>query len=309
MPRFTFWAAAAAISAGLLAACATGDQSYTPDTQPDASSNTDGGADGWQPDERSGGDTWSTLDAATPDASLDGGGSAFDAVSEQTADGSVDAATEAAVDAGAEASGEAGVDAGADASNDAPTTQDGAIDGSVDGGCTLTSCGARSVCATGGCVAARRAFVSSTVVQAAFGGYAGADTKCQQLAVAAGLGGTWMAWVSDKNSSPSARFTQATVPYALVTGTVVAPSWSGLTSGTLAHGIDSDEYGQAVAGTTEVWTATWTDGTLLGDGCSSFTAVSSSTVEVGISGKSDSKWTDVYAQFCNRTVHLYCIEQ
>lgn len=210
--------------------------------------------------------------------------------------------------------GDATVSDAADGASDAPSDAVGTTSGDAEdvAGCTITSCGTRSVCTSGLCVLARRVFVSSSTLTGNLGGYSGADATCQTLANAAGLGGAWMAWISDSSSSPSARFNQASYEYALLDGTIVASDWASLTSGTLAHGIDQDEHGQPVdAGTTEVWTATATDGGLFADGCDSFGSSSSSapTVEVGVSGNVDATWTQVYAQFCSRTDHLYCIEQ
>src|SRR5207245_9449153 len=111
------------------------------------------------------------------------------------------------------------------------------------------------LCVANQCVATRRAFITSSAFTADFGGAGAGDTACQNLANAAGLGGTWMAWVSDSNSSPSARFSRATVPYRLLDGTRVAASYAALASGTLEHGIDRDQRG-TVWPTREVWTAT-----------------------------------------------------
>ena len=196
-----------------------------------------------------------------------------------------------------------------EASTDA---QPDAGDAKAPGSCTLTSCGTRAVCAGGSCVLARRVFVSAATFPADFGGFSGADVTCQHLALAAGLGGVWMAWVSDVASSPSQRFNRASYEYALLDGTVVAPSYTGLVSGTLAHAIDLDEHGAAVtSSTTEVWTATNPDGTLQADGCESFTVTwkGAPNVEVGVAGNADATWTAVYQQFCNRSDHLYCVEQ
>jgi len=206
------------------------------------------------------------------------------------------------LDSGSEASVDAAVDAAVDA------------DAAVDVGpppCTLTSCGARAVCVGGQCVVAQRAFLSSATYTGNLGGHGGADATCQQLATAAGLAGTWMAWISDNASSPSARFHHASVAYRLIDGTVVAASWSALVSGSLGHGIDLDERGHPPTGTTEVWTATNTDGTLAGDGCSSFTSGSNAatTPAVGVADNTDATWTDVYLQFRDRSDHVYCFEQ
>jgi hypothetical protein len=155
-------------------------------------------------------------------------------------------------------------------------------------------------------------FVSSVTYPGNLGGVKGADATCGGLALAAGLGGSWLAWISDDTTSPSIRFTRSTDPYVLVDGTVVASNWSALTSGGLTHGVDHDEYDRPVGGaTTEAWTATNSDGTSNGGGCNEFTSSShyAPYVTVGVSGNTDPTWTDVYLQFCDRTDHLYCFEQ
>jgi len=154
-------------------------------------------------------------------------------------------------------------------------------------------------------------FITSAPVAADFGGAHGADIKCQQIADAGGFGGTWMAWVSDSSTSPAARFTKATVPYRLLDGTLVATDWTALTKGSLSHGINQDEAG-AQHPTAEVWTATGSDGNLLGTAtCSNFTSTDSSlTAVVGNSDATDANWTVVFGQFCDRAnVRLYCVEQ
>jgi len=174
-----------------------------------------------------------------------------------------------------------------------------------------TACGARTVCDAGSCVAARRAFVSSSAVTPDFGGALGADGKCQTLANLAALGGAWKAWVSDATTSPTTRFAMSSVPYRLLTGTVVATNWTTLVGGGLSAGIDKDEYAASQAGK-EVWTATKPDGTLAADGCTGFTSTATASVSapVGLAGKIDATWTNAYLQFSDRTnVHLYCIEQ
>jgi len=54
-----------------------------------------------------------------------------------------------------------------------------------------------NVCTSNACVAAKRVFVSSTIYSGGqIGNAAGGDTKCQSLAQAAGLTGTYKAWLS-----------------------------------------------------------------------------------------------------------------
>jgi hypothetical protein len=140
---------------------------------------------------------------------------------------------------------------------------------------------------------------------------------CQSIADSAGLGGSWMAWISDSQSSPSVRFTPAQVAYRLVDGTTVAADWTALTSGTLAHAIDHDEHAQPVINQ-EVWTATQSDGAhmtnmglLTASDCQDFAwnANDMTTAAVGFTSRVDPGWTGIYQQFCYRTARLYCFEQ
>lgn len=213
--------------------------------------------------------------------------------------------------------------ASSDAGDDAPSAggdvavtdavADIAVDVNVDAGpCALCPKGtARMMCVANACVATRRVFVSSTGSTANLGGVAGADGRCQTLANAAQLGGMWRAWVSASGNTPVTRFTQATVPYRLLDGTVVADDWADLTNGNVDHGIDRNE-NNAFVSAAEVWTATTTGGNFAGGGCNGFTsgANGSPFAAQGITDRSDGDWTDVYDQFCDRTEpRIYCFEQ
>jgi TolB-like protein len=102
-------------------------------------------------------------------------------------------------------------------------------------------------------------FVSSARYTGNLGGVAGADAKCQQLAEAAGLPGTYKAWLSDKTSSPAATFTRWNGPYVLVDGTKVASNWLGLTERFHFVPINISETGQD-AGKSFQWTNTGSSG-------------------------------------------------
>jgi len=60
----------------------------------------------------------------------------------------------------------------------------------------------------------------------ALGGVTGADAICQARAAAAGLPGTYMAWLADANGSPATRMTHHLGVYQLVTGAAIAQGWS-----------------------------------------------------------------------------------
>jgi hypothetical protein len=165
------------------------------------------------------------------------------------------------------------------------------------------------LCGSGEC---RAVFLSPPFGVAELAGVAAADARCQALASAADLGGTFRAWLSDDATSPSARFTHAAVPYRLVNGTTIANGYTDLTDGSLAHAIDADVHGATIAGVDEVWTGTSADGTSEGSSCASWTNATSSTPHavVGVTNATDASFTEIYYQFCDRTgLRLYCFEQ
>jgi cysteine-rich repeat protein len=112
-------------------------------------------------------------------------------------------------------------------------------------------CGAPADCASGLCernrcsAPTRVAFVTSELFDGNLGGVAGADGHCQRLAEAAGLAGSFRAWLSDGTSAPTTRFTRSSNAYVLVDGTVIADSYTDLTDGTLDNPIALTELGTA----------------------------------------------------------------
>ncbi|MFH1533223.1 MAG: hypothetical protein ABIK09_21060 [Pseudomonadota bacterium] len=184
------------------------------------------------------------------------------------------------------------------------------------------TCQGGDTCVAGACVGAigKRVFVTSTLTSAGLGGVSGADSYCQSRAGAAGLGGSWRAWVSLSGSPVTSRFNHASVPYKLLDGAVIASNWADLTDGTLQHAIDRDENGGAV-GSGYIWTATkpngsynsdsWggCGGTLCGGWTIGGTCNSGSGGFGGDSGKVDAQWTDTVCGCCNNQWRLYCFEQ
>jgi hypothetical protein len=192
------------------------------------------------------------------------------------------------------------IDANDDASADASDA--GTMDASADASLV-------PLCPGGGCKAV---FVSPQTPIAMLGNVQTADARCQSVAAANRLGGTFLAWISDDSSSPSSRFSRATVPYALLSGTLVANDYTDLTDGSLAHPIDVDVTGATLTGAAEVWTGTNPDGTSAGDSCAGWTNTSALTpfAVVGVTSNGGSAWTSIYLQFCDRTAsRLYCFEQ
>jgi hypothetical protein len=176
----------------------------------------------------------------------------------------------------------------------------------------LCKCGPQTTCLPdGSCGAARRVFISKTMMNGDLQGVAHADEICNDYATKAELGGTWMAFIGDSSTSPSKHFTLAPVPYALLDGTIVARDGYSLISGSLMHGITLDECGSLIENA-EVWTGLSSAGASSGSGCQDFTSASNNSdyAPVGLSGRTDSSWVNVYLQYCDRgNVRLYCIEQ
>ena len=157
-------------------------------------------------------------------------------------------------------------------------------------------------------------FLTSSAVRGDFGGWAGGDALCQQLADQAALAGTYRSWVSTAASSPSTRFVKATVPYVRTDGARVAANYTALIGvAGLENPINLDQRGVAVT-YTSTWTSTKDNGTYhtgtgsaFGD-CTAWTVTSGN----GVYGRVSS--TVGWSQFggalnCTMTYGLYCFQQ
>lgn len=188
-------------------------------------------------------------------------------------------------------------------------------------GCTCNAsrpCPTGQCCGSGGTCGTCKVFASSTKGPGDIGGLAGADQECQRLATAAGLPGTYKAWLSDSNTSAAARLTHATVPYTLPGGETVASSWADLTSGgSLSHAIDQTESGEAVTGTNagafRAWTHTTANGGAGGSDpngvCANWTTDSGAPTGNFGNISSITQWTVGGFQQCSVESRLYCLQQ
>lgn len=151
-----------------------------------------------------------------------------------------------------------------------------------------------------------KVFVSSTTHNARYGGQAGADKICNDLAKAAGLPGTFVAWLSNKNGPNAVQRVTSTGPWTLVATTqVVAATKAELVSGTLKHAIDRDEKGAAIA-ESKVWTGTGANGVYETNDCDAWT-----TGNNGRSGQSDevsAAWTSSTVDDCDALHRVYCFQ-
>ncbi len=154
--------------------------------------------------------------------------------------------------------------------------------------------------------AGKRVFVTSTTTEGNFGGLAGGDTICNNLAAVAGLGGTYMAWLSDSTASPDTRFTKSTDDYILVDDTVIANGWTDLIDADLDHAINLDENGNSL--NTETFTGTIYNGTGHALHCNDWTTNALQAAVGGRNHMTNAGWTQSAAD-CGSPNNLYCFEQ
>jgi hypothetical protein len=183
------------------------------------------------------------------------------------------------------------------------------------GGEACAACGEDEVCIGGACVPACnpcRVFVTSTSHDGNLGGLVGADAICQARAVAAGLPGTYLVWLSDGSASPATRFpTQSPGPYQLVDGTTIAADWADLTSGDLDAPINLTETGGPVGDEPNAWTHTEANGTSrFGSPCGNWTTNSfDEFAGAGTITSSSAEWTNLGSDRCLFSDHLFCFQQ
>jgi hypothetical protein len=163
---------------------------------------------------------------------------------------------------------------------------------------------------------AKTVFVTRQAFTGDLGGIAGANAKCQAAASAAGLAGTFKAWLSDGlGGSPTANFTRSLGAYALVNGAIVAKNWSALVGVTssnsstfLLYPISLDELGGNERGAT-VWTGTDVMGVGVGGSyCGNWTSTSGGAL-AGAAGVANEQWTSASNPLCSSSSSLYCFEQ
>ena len=150
------------------------------------------------------------------------------------------------------------------------------------------------------------AFVSSAVITASLGGLAGADAKCNQLAMAQGLPGTYRAWLSVPGTEARDRVTSAG-PWYRVDDVVAIASREELLGGSISKSMALDEKGnKAPVEEDRVWTATLPDGTYSGPDCNLWTGMG--TGRVGEAEFTDTRWSNSTVEDCGNINRLYCFQ-
>ncbi|WP_417912312.1 carbohydrate-binding protein [Candidatus Electronema sp. TJ] len=166
---------------------------------------------------------------------------------------------------------------------------------------------------------ARRVFVTAAVVTGSIGGLPGGDALCQSEAEVAGLGGKYMAFLSNGvEPGSTVEWISRNVPdvaYRLPDDTVVADSTAEFLSVNHSAAINRTANGAVVGGDTRVWTGYVHDsGKMISQpdpatNCSGWTAAIAWTGgSNGDATRSDYGWFNSYGTYCTESHHLYCVQ-
>lgn len=169
---------------------------------------------------------------------------------------------------------------------------------------TSTQCGTNGEA----CVACKRIFATNAQYPGNLGGLPGADQKCSTAAQAAGLGGTWKAWLSDANTDAIDRITANGPWYLRDNETRVFNNKANLMTNPLVS-ISRDENGNSVSAAL-AWTGTRVGGAR-STHCASWTSsAAGQNGQVGSTVSSSNSWTEESTAIaCDGPQHLYCLEQ
>ena len=137
-------------------------------------------------------------------------------------------------------------------------------------------------------------------------GLAGGDKLCALSAASAGLGGTWVAWLSDSTTDALSRVADASPWYLVNRKTLLFPTKASLSLSPLQP-ISIDERGNDSG--RDVWTGTAGGGLRVKDVCSDWTSASSSSWGQQGIASSVSNWTAFFSPNCASSAQLYCLEQ
>jgi hypothetical protein len=157
------------------------------------------------------------------------------------------------------------------------------------------------------------AFVTSTTFTGDLRGQTGADTECATLATAAGLSGTWKAWLSTSTLDAVTKLGSAR-GFVRPDGKPFADRVSDIKAGKILNPLTLDEAG-IDDGFQEVWTGTTNDGLVAGSStCADWTSTSMMVFgEVGVSTGGPGAWSDEggssgRSNSCSANSAFYCFD-
>ena len=156
-------------------------------------------------------------------------------------------------------------------------------------------------------------FTTSTTQTAALGGLAGADALCAQRAVAAGLAGTYRAWLSTSTVNAIDRLGSAS-GWVRPDGKPVLNSIGDVAQNKIFYPPRLDEFGNDLGANQAVLTATAADGTLIADtrsgaslACDDFTSAANVVGWMGgLASANCAMFTGYYSDECSEYARLYC---
>jgi Collagenase NC10 and Endostatin. len=151
-------------------------------------------------------------------------------------------------------------------------------------------------------------FTTSTTQTAALGGLAGADAICAQRALAAGLAGTYRAWLSTSTVNAIDRLGSAS-GWVRPDGKPVLNNVADIAKDKLFYPPRLDEFGNDLGAAPAVITATLPDGTLLAvlTTCGDFTsAIGGSTTGIGYASACSGMFTAAVNFGCAGQARIYC---
>ena len=158
-----------------------------------------------------------------------------------------------------------------------------------------------------------KAFVTSATFTGDLGGQKGADAKCTRAAKAAGLSGTFKAWLSTFKRNAKDKLGTAR-GFVRVDGQPFADRVSDIVAGRIFNPLDIDENGDAHPDSANpVWTGTLGAGTVAtGDTCSNWTSkFFEDDGDTGASSYGPTFWTDNLGNVgnsCSSAQSLYCFD-
>ena len=151
-----------------------------------------------------------------------------------------------------------------------------------------------------------RVFITSTTITGDFGGIGGADAICATRAAAAGLSGTFIAYLSDDAVAAPSRISTSR-GWIRTDGAPFADAPTGFSSGSLLFPVRLDEYGNDL-GAAQAWTGTNYGAITNANLCTNWTTAdmaqndTTNMVEFGF----DMPQSRVRA--CSQEHHLLCVE-
>jgi hypothetical protein len=151
------------------------------------------------------------------------------------------------------------------------------------------------------------AFVTSQPVESTFGGLTQADAICSDAAAAAGLEGTYIAWLSTSAVDAIDRLAGAS-GWVRTDGAPFADTPAGLAAGEVFHPLRLDENGAEVLPplVSDVWTGTGGDGIATNFVCDDWTSPGGSGTG-GSTAQGTEGWTSAVNAGCGGTRRLYCL--